>query len=247
MIVGILSADVNGSLFETTMADLKTEAGAPVSPGIAFGDPLPQVHALNCLRAIFTSTFLSSPSERYITSTLKLAANCLNSSIWAIRNCGLMLFRALIDRLLGTTTSHYWSDNVAAKTSKFSFADAPDLLDIIVKLLQPDPSPDLSSSAFESVFPALKLIQRIPLPEGRRSNSRDLVLQLCGSSHWHLRELAAKTYLTLLDTKDSAKAVAELLPTLSLPQNAIHGRLLCIRYLVEKTRSSEISDNGRDL
>lgn len=229
------------------MADLKIEAEAPAPPGIAFGDPLPQIHALNCLRVIFTSTFLSGTSERYITRTLKLAANCLNSNVWAVRNCGLMLFKALIDRLLGTTTSQNWSDSLAAKTSKFSFADAPDLLHIIVKLLQPISSPDLASSAFESVFPALKIIQRIPLPEERRSDVRDLVLHLCGSPHWHLRELAAKTYLTLLDTRDTAKAVAQLLPTLNLPQNAIHGRLLCIRCLVKKTRSIDISNNGRNL
>lgn len=245
MVIGILAANTDGSLFPTVMTDLKVEAEAPASKAIVFGDPLPQVHALNCLRAIFTSTLLSGPSEQYITSFLSLAAKCLNSSIWAIRNCGLMLFRALIDRLLGTTTSQNWSDEVAVKSSRFSFADAPELLDIIVNLLQPNPSSsNLSSSAFESVFPALKLIQRIPLPEAHRSEVRELVLRLCGSTHWLIRELAAKTYLTLVDTKKTVAAVGHLLPSLDLPQNTIHGRLLCVRYLVEKTRSIELPDNG---
>ena len=216
------------------MTDLKAEAQAPAPEKVAFGDPLPQVHALNCMRAVFTSALLSSVSERYISDALTLAAKCLDSNIWAIRNCGLMLFKSLIDQLLGTTSSQNWSEDALIKSSRFSFADAPDLLDVIVKLLQAgSDGPENPSSAFECVFPALKLVQRISLPIERRMEVRELVLRLCGSLHWHVREMAAKTYLALLETSDVVDYISLLLPNLELPQNVIHGRLLCVKYIIE--------------
>jgi len=228
------------------MTDLKAEAKAPAPERVAFGDPLPQVHALNCMRAVFTSALLSSVSGPYIGDALTLAAKCLDSNIWAIRNCGLMLFKSLIDQLLGTTSSQNWSDDILVKSSRFSFADAPDLLDIIVKLLRAGSDvPESPSSAFESVFPALKLVQRISLPNERRTEVRELVLRLCGSPHWHVREMAAKTYLTLLETSDIADSILPLLPNLELPQNVIHGRLFCIKYVLENFNKISNSRLGK--
>lgn len=215
------------------MADLKAEAEAPPARNVSFGDPLPQVHALNCLRAIFLNTVLGTTSERHITTCLHLAANCLTSNIWAIRNCGLMLFKALIDRLLGSTDSQNWSDESITRSSRFTYRDAPGLLDIVIKLLRRSAEQrDLESTAVESAFPALKLLQRVPPPAGSRAEIRDLVLELCGSPHWHVREMAARTHLGLVEQENSVSIVASLLPSMSLCQNQIHGQLLCIRYAV---------------
>lgn len=215
------------------MTDLKAEAEAPPAQKVSFGDPLPQVHALNCLRAIFLNTILGTSSERHITSCLHLAAGCLTSNIWAIRNCGLMLFKALIDRLLGSTDSQNWSDETITRSSRFTYRDAPGLLEIVTKLLRRSAKQhNLEFTTVESAFPALKLLQRVPPPAGSRAEIRDLVLELCGSQHWHVREMAARTHLALVEQENKVSVITSLLPTMKLRQNQIHGQLLCIRYAV---------------
>lgn len=42
---------------------------------------LPQVHAMNCLKAIFTTARLAQKSEEYIVSGLQASANSLNSTV----------------------------------------------------------------------------------------------------------------------------------------------------------------------
>lgn len=44
---------------------------------------LPQVHALNCIKEIFTTSKLSVASELYIGQALELAAKTLNSEMYA--------------------------------------------------------------------------------------------------------------------------------------------------------------------
>jgi hypothetical protein len=215
------------------MTNLKAEAEAPPPQQVSFGDPLPQVHALNCLRAIFLNSSLGTLSERHITSCLHLAASCLTSNTWTIRNCGLMLFKALIDRLLGSTDSQNWSDESTTRSLRFTYRDAPGLLDIVIKLLRRSAEqPHLESTAVESAFPALKLLQIVPLPAGSRAEIRDLVLQLCGNPHWHVREMAARTHLALVEPENNVSIITSLLPSMNLCQNQIHGQLLCVRYAV---------------
>ncbi|TID14586.1 HEAT repeat protein-like protein [Venturia nashicola] len=166
LITGILGADPGGSLFQQAIKDLQSEAVAAPPLASSYGDELPQVHALNSLRAVFTSTVLGPSSEPYLVSTLGIAGRCLRSQIWAIRNCGAMLFRAVIDRLLGSTDSQNHDDDGEFKTARITYNDYPKLLDIITELLRPASDAfERIDGALESVFPALKIIQRMPPPE----------------------------------------------------------------------------------
>jgi hypothetical protein len=235
LVVGILSASPQSPLFQRAMDVLLDEAAVATREGVKYGDSIPQVHALNCLRSIFINTVLGQYTEPYIARSLVLAGKCLTSDIWAIRNCGLMLFRALIDRLLGSADSQNWSDDtITPSTARISYDDFPELLDIVLNLLRPGADQlSMATSALESVFPALKLIQRIPPPSTRRDEVRELILRLCGSSHWHVRDMAARTYATLAPPADSMGLAMALLPNLKLSQNLVHGRLLCILWLVK--------------
>lgn len=236
LIVGILSANPSGPLFNQAISDLVNESGVATHETTLHGDPLPQVHALNCLRAVFVNTVLGQYTEPHVGSVLSLAGQCLTSDIWAIRNCGLILFRALIDRLLGSSDSQNWSEkSQAINKPRFSYGDFPDLLEIVLELLSPD-SVRLTSAqnALESVFPALKLIQRMPPPQSRHAEVRVLVLRLCQSPHWHVREMAAKTFVGLIAGQDTIDAISGLVPSPGSPQNLIHGRLLCVAYLAKR-------------
>jgi hypothetical protein len=240
-----LGADPGGSLFLLAMNDLQNVIQSFRNEASIHGDPLPQVHALNCLKAIFISTILGPSSEPYIVSALDIAGQCLISKTWAIRNCGLMLFRALIDRLLGSTDSHDWSEEGQSKVPRLSYDDYPTLLDIVFKLLTLDGTQSGSpETALESVFPALKILQRIPPPRHRRVEIRKLVLGLCGSSHWHVRDMAARTLSGLVTEMSLPQIVNENLLDHSLGENNTHGRLLFISY-VAKARLKDVTDETK--
>ncbi len=79
LIVAVLSADPSSSLFERAMQDLNSLA--LLKEGHLEVDELPQVHALNSLKAIFTSSKLAAISDGYIVPAIGVAASCLGSNM----------------------------------------------------------------------------------------------------------------------------------------------------------------------
>jgi len=239
--VGILAAQPDSDMFATAIIDLTQEATKPFNSDTAQSEALTQVHALNCLKDIFKNSRLGERSEAYIPSTLELAGNCLSSGAWGIRNAGLMLFRALLDRLLGTNDS-YVDDDLPPQTH-VSLAKIPNLIDIILRLLSgssthpdlqhPGPSQQgVASAVPEGVFPALQLLQRAsPSPE-RLREVQDAVFRLMSSTHWHVRDKAARTYAMLSPADELMLTFEELLKTGNGYQNALHGSLLCVKYVL---------------
>ncbi|GMF69952.1 unnamed protein product [[Candida] boidinii] len=62
---------------------------------------LPQVNAINCIRSIFIESSLSDVSIFFIDKVLDLCLSQFDSPIWSIRNCSVMLFSALQNKLFG--------------------------------------------------------------------------------------------------------------------------------------------------
>ena len=81
MITGILSAAPEGSLVTKAMLELEAEARSEGENSNISDSNLPQVHALNCLRAIFIHSKLASVSENFVASGLELAASRLESQV----------------------------------------------------------------------------------------------------------------------------------------------------------------------
>jgi len=78
MITGILAAYPTGGFFDEVMLDLQSIADTPVSETLSMGELcLPQVHALNCLKDIFSDTRFGSSSELHAAKVLDIAARCL--------------------------------------------------------------------------------------------------------------------------------------------------------------------------
>jgi hypothetical protein len=83
-----------------------------------------------------------------------------------------MLFKALIERLLGSSEAQDWKEQDRAKTSRFSYDNYPSLLSILSGLLDPTgpikqtlETSSESSNPFdlhgaEGVFPALQILRR---------------------------------------------------------------------------------------
>ena len=97
--MGILCADPEGDLSTAVIQQLFLEARAPVNAdSTAQGTSLPQVHAMNCLKDMFTNTKLGSCSESQVGPGLELVAIALGSEMWVSRI--LSAFRCISNSLL---------------------------------------------------------------------------------------------------------------------------------------------------
>lgn len=170
----------------------------------------------------------------------------LISPRWPIRNCSLMLFKSLIERLLGSDEAQDWKESDRAKTSRFSYDNFPSLVDILSNLLNPEGplkdslegAPD-SSSPFdlhgaEGVFPALQILRQAQPPESHLVSLRLSVERLLASPHWHMRDMAARTMTSLYPTHHLYEAVCALLRIKDRSHNTQHGKLLTVRYMLKK-------------
>ncbi|KAK2868039.1 hypothetical protein FQN49_003220 [Arthroderma sp. PD_2] len=213
---------------------------------------LPQVHAMNCLKDIFTATNLATITEGYLMPALSISAECLGSEIWAIRNCGLMLFRSLVQRMCRRTNgvSHGFGVSADPETKQLiPFQRFPGLISLLTGLLEKGapktaaPSSDGSLSwelsiITERVFPALELIgNKFPSPS---SSEDQRILESIAwqfeSPVWGIRDHAARTYATLVERDDILPTALELSRAASSvwDQNILHGNALCIRYLLQR-------------
>lgn len=172
-----------------------------------------------------------------------------------------MLFKALIERLLGSSESQDWKEQNRAKTSRFSYDDYPSLVDILSTLLNPEgplkqsieATPE-SSSPFdlhgaEGVFPALQILRQARPPAASIEPMVASVEKLLASPHWHLRDMAARTVVSLRTTDQLSDAIFALLRTGHGSHNLQHGTLLAVKYMVRKllndvkNLSKDIKDN----
>ncbi|KAI6822745.1 hypothetical protein KC327_g9365 [Hortaea werneckii] len=228
LICGILVADQTGLLMKKAFKDLEAISREPVLPQNAQEGSLPQVHAMNCMKDVLKNSRLGERSERYVPKALKLAADALRSQAWAVRNCGLMLFRAVMDRLLGTSDAYLEED--AFVQTRLSAQRHPDLLEIVMTLLSA-PSED-AASGNEGVFPALQLLQRLEVPQEQYDRTKQSVKALMGSPVWHVRDKSARTYASLVPRCEYPAEMQSLLQTPWASQNSLHGALLCAKYMI---------------
>lgn len=221
----------------------------------ADGSRLPQVHAFNCLRDVFRSSLLSKRAERLLPECLQLAANSLRSDVWAIRNCGLLLLRSLIDCLFGTGESKASLESGwDGRTIRISYNKYPTLPGVLLSLLRTDATLsgegvgsnsghlqiESQQAAAESVFPALDIIRRAGPPETHRAELYDAVVHYLGSRLWHVREMAARTVCSFLVNDDNwATGVQRLLLDKSAMTsvNRWHGSLLAVRFVLGRVAS----------
>ncbi|EDN98844.1 hypothetical protein SS1G_13703 [Sclerotinia sclerotiorum 1980 UF-70] len=240
LVTGILSANARSPAFEDVMTELKSLARRPVALSKTDETNLPQVHAMNCVKEIFKSSTLGKRSDKHIPDCLQLAADSLTSDIWAIRNCGLLLLRSLIDCLFGT------NENKASieagwdgRSTKLSYEKYPNLPEILLKLLNKETinTEDTNApaiGAIESVFPSLDIIRRAGPPVILCNEIKERVSVHLGSKFWHTRELAARTMCTFMLHDRWLLDLENLLKIANLSTNYTHGVLLTVNSVLER-------------
>lgn len=156
-----------------------------------------------------------------------------------------MLFKALIERLLGSDEAQDWKEQERAKTSRFSYDNYSNLVSILQSLLDPEgplkeslDTPESNSPmdlhGAEGVFPALQILRQASPSEEHRTAIVASVQKLLGSPHWHLRDMAARTATTLLHQNELSSTIKSLLAYTDEPVNSQHGALLHAKYVLRK-------------
>jgi hypothetical protein len=240
-VVGLIASDASGKLYSRAMSDLT--ALSEVEPVMEDDEAvdLPQVHALNTIRAIFITSRLASRSEKTIVEAMRLAAKCLTSKIWAIRNCGLMLFRSLIDRLLGSNeSSDDFFENAVGNATRLSYDKHRGLLELILYLLRSseaiigtgDHLTDKKTTfTAEAVFLVLDLLRRAPPPPITRDEIFDLVVRALGNASWHVRAIAAHTAAAITPPSHVSLQLKSLSSNATRDRNELHGHLICLTHM----------------
>ncbi|OAL23138.1 hypothetical protein AYO22_06631 [Fonsecaea multimorphosa] len=196
---------------------------------------LPQVHALNCLKEIMTNSKFAVVVVQHHERIMELAATCLSSKVWAIRNCGLMLLRACINRLDSSSTgeavrsmdrSNDKDKDYAPSTIAFRLLDAP--------AFQTNKTANGKGSDTELVFAGLDLLGHAIFKGFEADEAAKRVMEHLSHSTWAVRDHAALLLGTRLLCGNPVEAIMKLLQEIGLsgPENQVHGILVCCRYLM---------------
>ncbi|KAL3471955.1 putative death-receptor fusion protein-domain-containing protein [Aspergillus californicus] len=240
LIGGILLSNPGGPLFQQVIRELQEVAHVPAKQNAnSQSVELPQVHAMNCLREIFTNARLGPHTEGFIMPALNLSAERIGSPMWALRNAGLMLFRALMNRMCRNDFQGFGGKSGCEPGARISFQKYPGLVELLSNLLAPPQGTNDTeqTSVTERVFPALELIaEKIP----NAADTDDILLLGLIREHlqspvWGIREHAARVYASLLDRSNILHEIQSLLNVRhSENQNYLHGESLCIRYSLRR-------------
>jgi hypothetical protein len=150
-----------------------------------------------------------------------------------------MLLKALLERLLGSDEAQDWKEQNRTKSSRFSYHKYPHLLGILTNLLDPTgplrksmASPTGNSPmdlhGAEGVFPALQILRQALPYDPHRNTFAKLVQNLLSSPHWHLRDMAARTFVSLHLPEEYCDAIKLLVEDLDGAHNRQHGVLLSL-------------------
>lgn len=239
LLTAILSSDKK--LIKPTFYRLCEVASLPVDEFDADMDNvnLPQVNAYNCIKAIFIDATLSEESILYVDDAFSLTLNSFSSPFWAIRNCAVMLFTALQNRLF--SSKKVKANYLPSYPARLFFEKFESIQGLFYNTLKESISTGLENqSEIEKVFPILTIMSRLePTPGYVGLNEFiPLIIDVLENKIWKVREIAARSLPSMIaDEISFQQIVAELLDKVSGDNknyNQIHGSLLAIREIFSK-------------
>lgn len=156
-----------------------------------------------------------------------------------------MLFKALLKRLNGgTDTSSAKTSSSHRRFSQLTYEKYSNLPDLLLRLLRRTPIQTqvtgrelYPTMQAHRVFPALEVIERSGIPSQHQGPFRDALQYYNESPDWSIREKAAKALSLIVDERSIVKEVTGLLSPNWRSQNALHGRLLRLRFLIARNEA----------
>ena len=156
-----------------------------------------------------------------------------------------MLFKALLKRLNGgTDTSSTKASSSHRRFSQLTYEKYPNLPGLLLRLLRraPTQNPVLGkivhpTTQAHRVFPALEVIERSGIPSHQQDPFLDALRYYNESADWSIREKTAKALSLIVDEKSIVEEVTSLLAPNWKSLNALHGRLLRLRFLLARNKA----------
>nr|XP_044993503.1 thyroid adenoma-associated protein isoform X2 [Jaculus jaculus] len=239
-------------LLKFTMKELLALAAPSDDPPSA----VPQVHALNILRALFRDTRLGENIIPYVADGAKAAILGFTSPVWAVRNSSTLLFSSLITRTFGVKRGKDELSKTNRMTGREFFSRFPELYPFLLRQLEAAASTVDSEmegpDRHPSMFLLLLILERLyPSPMDGTSSALSLApfvpfIIRCGRSPiYRSREMAARTLVPFLMRDQIPSTIRALLATLPsstdqcFRQNHIHGTLLQVFHLLQAYTDSK--------
>lgn len=187
---------------------------------------LPQITAFNCIKAIFIETKLSEACTPYFPSALEYSLKYFKSDIWALRNCSLMLFTSLQNRIFGKL-----GKNISARLFFTKYAGIDEmLLQILRNSIENGNENEKDMESTILVLSILMCLKQTPGYNGLNPFIMEVVKCL-GNKNWKIRDMAARTIAAVVD--DTHVDMLPLMEQCSIKdQNKLHGHLMAIKSIL---------------
>ncbi|XP_023778513.1 thyroid adenoma-associated protein isoform X1 [Cyanistes caeruleus] len=233
-------------LLKMTMKELISLA-APLSESLSV---IPQVHALNILRALYRDTRLGENIMPYVADGIKASILGFTSPVWAVRNSSTLLFSALITRIFGVKRGKDENSKKNRMTGREFFSRFPSLYPFLLTQLEVVTN-TLNSEAEElkihpSLFLLLLILGRLyPSPmDGSHSALSTapfvpLIIRCGHSPVYRCREMSGRALVPFVMANEVPHTVLALLrglpdsATHGMRQNSVHGTLLQVFHLLQ--------------
>ncbi|XP_036403279.1 thyroid adenoma-associated protein [Megalops cyprinoides] len=236
------------SLLKMTMKELTALAMPPLK-GPTDRSTVPQVHALNILRALYRDTRLGENIVPFVADGMQAAVLGFTSPVWAVRNSSTLLFSTLITRIFGVKKGKDEHSKKNRMTGREFFTRFPALYPFLLGHLEEAVESVDSDSGKVKLHPSLFLLLLVlgrlyPSPMDGSSSPLGLapfmpLIIRCGrSAVYRTREMAARAlvpFVLVTQVPATVRALLESLPLGPGPgtqQNHIHGTLLQVLHLM---------------
>nr|XP_056709358.1 thyroid adenoma-associated protein [Euleptes europaea] len=244
-------------LLKMTMKELICLASSSNTPQ----STIPQVHALNILRALFKDTRLGENIIPYVADGMRAAILGFTSSVWAVRNSSTLLFSTLITRIFGVKRGKDENSKKNRMTGREFFTRFPNLYPFLLNQLEVIASAMESESGKLKLHPSLFLLLLIlgklyPSPMDGTYSALSMApfvpfILKCGlSAVYRSREMAGRALVPFIMTNQVPQTVKSLLADLPdcthpcVRQNAVHGTLIQVFYLLQSYLESKHRANS---
>ncbi|CAK7903895.1 tRNA (cytidine(32)-2'-O)-methyltransferase non-catalytic subunit Trm732p [[Candida] anglica] len=241
LITGILTANKNvnkkktsdgcSELMKYSMSELLRIASIPYNQNADEKMDIPQVHAFNSMKHIFIDSQLSDECIYFVQEALTLSLLNCNSPTWAIRNCAVMLFTALQNRLFGTKKLGEILPTVSAK---LFFVKYPGVSDILYTNLVDQ------STNMEAVFPVLTILMRLEETSVEKPllwRYEPLLHNFLEHKLWKIREMAARALAAIIKPNQLSEYSCKLVSDCDNGSlNRRHGSLLTILEIFKRIK-----------
>ncbi|KAK2823947.1 hypothetical protein Q5P01_021122 [Channa striata] len=236
------------SLLKMTMREMIALA-MPSAERSTDSSSVPQVHALNILRALYRDTRLGENIIPFVSDGMQAAVLGFTSPVWAVRNSSTLLFSTLITRIFGVKKGKDEHSKKNRMTGREFFTRFPALYPFLLHQLEEAAATVESDSGQVKLHPSLFLLLLVlsrlyPSPMDGSSSPLGLApfmpfIIRCGhSAVYRTREMAARAlvpFVLITQVPSTVQSLLLELPSEPLPeiqQNHIHGTLLQVLFLL---------------